>query len=194
MPEDLAKNQIYLPAGQASNVVKDANGRCWELSGYQEQTELTPIEDLDTYTIIDQEICCEECNENDLFEDILIPYPTSEESDSLSPSTTTESSSSSSEEDYSSSSESESEDILCSSGCCETKAIGWGFSREECKSVLDELEISFEEICKDDCGPPFDLDWELCDVSVWYKFEEDIPGIWTCGYCCEEENSSSNSA
>jgi len=193
---EFSKSAIYIPVTMATNIVKDADGRCWELQGFQEQTEILPIEDLDTYDLIDQKECCEECKNNDLFEDVVLPVVLdSESSTSSNSSSSFFSSSSSSSELYDYYEYEISYD--CGSECCASHTIGWGFTVEECWLDLTENKLSFiETVCQQDCGEEMSdtgPGWFLCDPEFWARYAIDIPGVWSCGFCCQPESSSSSS-
>ena len=186
-------DKIYLPSGQASNIVKDSDGKCWELQGFQVQSNLITFEDLSTYDIIDAKICCKECNEGDYLEDLLILKDSDYHLSSLSTeSSNTSSSSSQSSESYYVADEDE-----CGIGCCGTNTISFGFTKADCLVDLATfVGAAIDTLCAQDCGDPLTpVPWELCVPDHWATFSLDTPGMWSCGFCCiEDDNSSSSSS
>jgi len=193
-------NQIYLPgAADAPQTIQDEEGRCWEITGFEE--DVGNLQVFDTAgSMIDNVPCCEEC-EYDIIESSIEESSYEFPSSSTSESEGNESSTSDTDDygyDYDGynyngyygggGGEDGNDPDVCVD-CCTTGRAVFGFTKTEC---IDNLRLLlpfvYETMCSQDCLPFAQPDfWTLCvqPVDHWATYEADVPGLWSCGFCCE---------
>lgn len=131
MVDSLNTSQIILPSINNDSVIRDVNGRCWVLKGFQDAVGA----DVNTGVLIsDIGICCDACD-SDVLEEMNIPEPDPEFPDEPSSSSESES------DDSSSSSSSSSSDSSDSSSSSDSSD-----SSDSISSSSESSSTSYEEV------------------------------------------------
>jgi hypothetical protein len=207
---DVFPNEVNLPPNGNSQTIRDAQGRCWEIAGYEENTgqdvssgieatgERVPCCEMCTYDIVDGSLSSKSSASSKSSE--------SGSKSSVSSSKSSKSSSSDKDDDdggyyyyyseyydyYGGGEEHEDEPCDPSTTCCQTGMIEFGFTKEECYDNLALLILgnpdAFVETCDDECAEiPDESTWEGCaNGDSWAIYENDMAGLWSCGFCCTE--------